>query len=102
MAKNNTIKSRSAYQSGIQTGLPTYRKLGSAKHKFREDSFYSLLTIAQLIDISHQAIRGRAFKDKWPMVAVYNRRLAIRKPRFVDGSFLRNAQIQAQEAKTCR
>ena len=102
MEKHIERRGKSAPKRSLDTGLPTYCKLASAKHRFREDSFYSLLTIAKLIGISQQGIRRRAFKDNWPMVSVYNRRLTLRKPRFVDGSFLRKAQIQAQEAKTCR
>jgi hypothetical protein len=86
----------------VDSSLPTYQKLGSAKHTFRRGDLYSLLQIASLIGISQFGVRRRALKDNWPFATFYSTGSEQRQPRYIDGSFLRDAQIQAKGGKKCR
>ena len=91
-----TNKFKSDYKT---SELPAYRKMRSATHRFKETALYSFADVAQIIGLTHEAVRKRAIIDQWPCVEIFIRAGRVRRPHFVPGEFLANLQLNGDSEK---
>ena len=79
--------------------MPAYQKMRSATHRFKETALYSFGDVAQIIGLTHEAVRKRAIIDQWPCVEIFIRAGRVRRPHFVPGEFLANLQLNGDAEK---